>query len=199
MGETAILIGGKGVTRKSAIILLVLSLVLVIPAWSGSSIGAINLSAAYSWFGSRPLGNALAACSLLGVVAAVWYAIARRRNPADAETPRAPISVLAYGVLVSVFCVFGMMLGIGFARMTDAPLFGSPAVAAEANGPAMVWVDPKTHVYYCGGAKRYGKTKNGKHTTLAEAQRQGYRPADGNPCPRGQTVPRLAKLFHVYK
>jgi hypothetical protein len=45
------------VTRKSAIALLALGLVLVIPAWSGNNTGTITLSSGYLSFGAQNVAS----------------------------------------------------------------------------------------------------------------------------------------------
>jgi DNA uptake protein ComE-like DNA-binding protein len=60
------------------------------------------------------------------------------------------------------------------------------APAASANGPAaaqgspgngMVWVNTETGVYHKEGTRYYGKTKQGKYMSEADALKAGYRPA----------------------
>lgn len=52
-----------------------------------------------------------------------------------------------------------------------------PATAAPApgGGAGMVWVNPETKVFHRQGDRWYGKTKNGKYMTEAEATQAGYR------------------------
>jgi hypothetical protein len=41
----------------------------------------------------------------------------------------------------------------------------------------MVWVSMNTHVYHKEGSRFYGKTKNGKYMSEADAIKAGNRPA----------------------
>jgi len=43
----------------------------------------------------------------------------------------------------------------------------------------MVWVNTDSGVYHMANTKWYGKTKNGKYMTEADAQKAGYRAAKG--------------------
>jgi hypothetical protein len=46
-----------------------------------------------------------------------------------------------------------------------------------ANGAGMVWVNTDSGVYHKPGTRWYGKTKQGKYMTEADAQKAGYRAA----------------------
>jgi hypothetical protein len=51
----------------------------------------------------------------------------------------------------------------------------SPSAANQQGGPGMVWVNPRTKVFHRQGDRWYGKTKNGKYMTEADAVAAGYR------------------------
>jgi DNA uptake protein ComE-like DNA-binding protein len=48
------------------------------------------------------------------------------------------------------------------------------AAPQAGGGPGMVWVNPETKVFHRQGDKWYGKTKNGKYMTEADAVKAGY-------------------------
>jgi hypothetical protein len=57
-------------------------------------------------------------------------------------------------------------------------LAASPAPSpspATRGGPGMVWVSTDTRVYYREGSRFYGKTKNGKYMSEADARKEGNR------------------------
>ncbi|MGI9074509.1 MAG: ComEA family DNA-binding protein [Bryobacteraceae bacterium] len=63
-------------------------------------------------------------------------------------------------------------------RSTSHPTTSASSASAESNqqgGPGMVWVNPKTKIFHRQGDRWYGKTKNGKYMTEAEAVGAGYR------------------------
>ena len=41
----------------------------------------------------------------------------------------------------------------------------------------MVWVNTESGIYHKPGSRYYGKTKQGKYMTEADAQKAGYKPA----------------------
>src|SRR5438552_12415455 len=51
------------------------------------------------------------------------------------------------------------------------------ATPAPGGGHGLVWVNTETHVYHKEGSRFYGKTKKGKYTTEADAQKEGDRAA----------------------
>jgi Helix-hairpin-helix motif len=63
-------------------------------------------------------------------------------------------------------------------RSTSQATTSASSASAESNqqgGPGMVWVNPKTKIFHRQGDRWYGKTKNGKYMTEAEAVAAGYR------------------------
>jgi DNA uptake protein ComE-like DNA-binding protein len=61
---------------------------------------------------------------------------------------------------------------------TSPPAQASTAAApAPAPGSGMVWVNTDSGVYHKEGTRYYGKTKNGKYMSEADAVKAGYRPA----------------------
>lgn len=72
--------------------------------------------------------------------------------------------------------------------VSAAPASTKPAAAANATPaqapgkPGMVWVNMDTKVYHCPNTRWYGKTKNGKYLTEADAKAQGMRPDHNKAC-----------------
>jgi hypothetical protein len=60
----------------------------------------------------------------------------------------------------------------------DSRFYGQ---AGEPN--VKVWVNSRTHIYHCQGARWFGKTRRGYFTTQENAQRAEARPASRQLCP----------------
>ena len=65
------------------------------------------------------------------------------------------------------------------AQKSGAPEKTQPAQVEAKTPPAagMVWVNTKTKIFHREGDRWYGKTKEGKFMTEAEALKEGYHPA----------------------
>jgi hypothetical protein len=51
------------------------------------------------------------------------------------------------------------------------------AAPAPGGGHGMVWVNTDSHIYHKEGSRYYGKTKQGKYMSEADAMKEGDRPS----------------------
>lgn len=65
-----------------------------------------------------------------------------------------------------------------------------PALPAGADAQMRVWADRNTGLYYCPGADSYGRTRNGRYMSQAEARLESFEPAQRRDCttPAGAVV-----------
>jgi DNA uptake protein ComE-like DNA-binding protein len=66
------------------------------------------------------------------------------------------------------------------AQSAPAPTAPAAAPAQGSPGSGMVWVNTESGVYHREGSRYYGKTKEGKYMSEADAVKAGYRPAKNN-------------------
>ncbi len=68
-----------------------------------------------------------------------------------------------------------LQVALGTAKLPPGPIY-------QGNQNTQVWVDVQTALYYCPGARLYGKTKGGRFTTQQKAQQEQFDPADHKAC-----------------
>jgi len=107
---------------------------------------------------------------------------------ARAGVPKSTIEKIASMVTVGAPAAAAAAPKAASAAAASAPAAKTPAAATSAaqQPPAkgMVWVNLETKVFHREGDRYYGKTKNGKFMTEADAVKAGYREAKSTGKPK---------------
>lgn len=143
---------------------------------------------------------AVAAGLVLLIIGLLAFGLAKgpEKNPATDDWVLAKIRAgRRTALLLSLFCLLGLILGIQFARFKSAvhPVADKqePAIRRNPADTMKVWEDPRHGVYHCSGSAWFGKTKGGRVATLRQAEYEGYHPY-ARPCPVSQTAkPELSR------
>jgi hypothetical protein len=74
------------------------------------------------------------------------------------------------------------------AKTKTEPVDPSTIAQAPGGGGGKVWVNTNTRVYHKEGDAWYGKTKQGKYMTEADAQKAGFKEATESPVGKKDTM-----------
>jgi len=145
-----------------------------------------------------PVRFALAIGLLLGVVGLLFHLLSTGGEPKEAPhwwMRDAPSAGKRGGIVVTLLCVAGIVLGLLYAHVTQSTESTRNDIAGQASigrVRGIVWADPTARVYHCRGSAGYGKTNSGKYMSLEQAKEEGYQPASGKPCFADQRFARGA-------
>lgn len=118
----------------------------------------------------------------------------RRRAAAQQRGKSTPTEILLAllilgAAVVSTFGINQQMVARQFPQLAAALHLKVPAEAPALptgdNAHVKVWADLSTALYYCPGSPSYGRTKNGRYLSQAEARLANFEPALRNDCSAG--------------
>ena len=86
-------------------------------------------------------------------------------------------AILGFSILTGVGSASPLQTAPAKTTHRRAPASNAtPSQIADAKAKGLVWVNTKSGVYHTGG-RYYGKTSHGQFMSLADAKKNGYKPA----------------------
>ena len=120
---------------------------------------------------------------------------ARTRRPGKTSAGDVIVAFVILGAaLVGCLGVNREMIVHNFPQAAAVLHLVAPAkkavLPAGADAQIRVWADRNTGLYYCPGADSYGRTRNGRYMSQAEARLESFEPAQRRDCttPAGAVV-----------
>jgi hypothetical protein len=98
----------------------------------------------------------------------------KKASPAPAASPSASPTATPISKIGSLFKPKNTPTP---APATESSSTAVNATPAPGGGHGMVWVNTDSHIYHKEGSRYYGKTKQGKYMSEADAVKEGDRPA----------------------